>query len=112
MQFEFLTNLQKDQKSTQLENLPQLRLAPPAVYHEKVKKGPDLFLNGESSSETPKIEEPSSNKKRRELKLRGSSIRFPLKTSIFGKFSPFLRKLSLRWLFFMLVCTNTKKGIY
>lgn len=83
--FEFLTNLQKDQKSTQLENLPQLRLAPPAVYHEKVKKGPDLFLNGESSSETPKIEEPSSNKKRRELKLRGSSIRFPLKTSIFGK---------------------------
>ncbi|KAK3007528.1 hypothetical protein RJ639_013236 [Escallonia herrerae] len=37
--FDILTNLQKDHKMIQIENMPQLRLAPPAVYHEKVKKG-------------------------------------------------------------------------
>ncbi|KAJ9188216.1 hypothetical protein P3X46_003597 [Hevea brasiliensis] len=36
--FEILTNLQKDERLVQIENIPQLKLAPPAVYHEKVKK--------------------------------------------------------------------------
>ncbi|KAL6985510.1 pyruvate dehydrogenase (acetyl-transferring) [Sarracenia purpurea var. burkii] len=42
LSFDILTNLQKDQRLIQIENVPQLRLAPPAVYHEKVKKGSDL----------------------------------------------------------------------
>ncbi|KAJ9681025.1 hypothetical protein PVL29_020099 [Vitis rotundifolia] len=82
--FEILTNLQKDKRAIQIENLPQLRLAPPAVYHEKVAKGID-FLTGESSSAIVKIEKPSKTRQLRELKVKGSSIRFPLKSSIFGK---------------------------
>ncbi|KAK6114959.1 hypothetical protein DH2020_007228 [Rehmannia glutinosa] len=42
-----------------LENMPQLRLAPPALYHEKVKKGIDI-LSGESSSS--RTEKPSSSR--------------------------------------------------
>jgi hypothetical protein len=64
--------------------MPQLRLAPPAVYHEKVKKGPDL-LTGESSSALAEVEKPDKRRQLRELKLKGSSLRFPLKSSIFGK---------------------------
>ncbi|KAJ9171579.1 hypothetical protein P3X46_014929 [Hevea brasiliensis] len=82
--FDILTNLQKDQKLVQIENIPQLRLAPPAVYHEKVKEGPEL-LTGESSSGAAKIEKPSKRRQLRELKVTGSSLRFPLKSSIFGK---------------------------
>ncbi|KAJ4963919.1 hypothetical protein NE237_023858 [Protea cynaroides] len=74
--FEILSNLQIAQRSLQIENLPPLKLAPPAIYHEKVKKGTDV-LTGESST-TAKSEKPSKNK------LKGSSIRFPLKSSIFG----------------------------
>ncbi|MCI09034.1 vacuolar protein sorting-associated protein 8-like, partial [Trifolium medium] len=33
--FEILSSLQKNPRFMQLENLPPLRLAPPAVYHEK-----------------------------------------------------------------------------
>ncbi|KAH7859043.1 hypothetical protein Vadar_030789 [Vaccinium darrowii] len=81
--FDILTNLQKDQRSIQIENMPQLRLAPPAVYHEKVKKGFDLFT-GKSSSALARVEKPSTSKQLRELKVKGSSIRLPLKSSIFG----------------------------
>lgn len=38
-QFDILNNLQKN-KSLQMDILPQLRLTPPAIYHEKVQKGP------------------------------------------------------------------------
>ncbi|XP_015572370.2 vacuolar protein sorting-associated protein 8 homolog [Ricinus communis] len=83
--FEILTNLQKDQRLVQIENMPQLRLAPPAVYHERVKKGPEV-LTGESSSAIAKrIEKSSKRRQLRELKVTGSSLRFPLKSSIFGK---------------------------
>ncbi|KAF2315162.1 hypothetical protein GH714_038297 [Hevea brasiliensis] len=82
--FDILTNLRKDQKLVQIENIPQLRLAPPAVYHEKVKEGPEL-LTGESSSGAAKIEKPSKRRQLRELKVTGSSLRFPLKSSIFGE---------------------------
>lgn len=84
LQFEILSNLQKAQRSLQIENLPQLRLAPPAIYHEKVKKGTDV-LTGESSTAPAKSEKPSKNRQLRELKMRGSSIRFPLKSTIFGE---------------------------
>ncbi|KAG6667166.1 vacuolar protein sorting-associated protein 8 homolog isoform X1 [Carya illinoinensis] len=83
--FEILTNLQKDQRLVQIENMPQLRLAPPAVYHERVKKGANIFT-GESSDALANIEKPSKNRKLRELRVKGSSLRFPpLKSSIFGK---------------------------
>ncbi|XP_061961114.1 uncharacterized protein LOC133681927 [Populus nigra] len=82
--FEILSSLQKDKKLVQIESMPQLRLAPPAVYHEKVKKGPDL-LTGESSSALAEVEKPGKRRQPRELKLKGSSLRFPLKSSIFGK---------------------------
>lgn len=83
--YEILTNLQKDQRLSQIENLPQLRLAPPAIYHEKVKKQSEV-LAGESSSHVGAIEKPNKSRQLRELKLKGSSsLRFPLKSSIFGK---------------------------
>ncbi|KAK6285862.1 hypothetical protein POUND7_012041 [Theobroma cacao] len=82
--FEILSNLQKDQRLAQIEILPQLKLAPPAIYHEKVKKRSEL-LAGESSSHLGAIEKPSKSKQLRELKLKGSSsLRFPLKSSIFA----------------------------
>lgn len=83
--FEILNNLQKDQRVVQIENMPQLRLAPPAIYHEKVKKGTDLLM-GESSRGLLETEKASKNRPLRELKLKGSSsLRFPLRSSIFGK---------------------------
>ncbi|WCJ22507.1 transducin family protein / WD-40 repeat family protein [Euphorbia peplus] len=74
--FEILTSLQKDRRLVQIETMPQLRLAPPAVYHERIKKGHDL-LAGESSSSITKVEKSS--------KMRASARRFQLKSSIFGK---------------------------
>lgn len=84
LQFDILNSLQKGQESIQIESLPQLRLAPPAVYHEKVKKATD-FLTGESSGDLIKAEKASRKRQLRELKAKGSSIRFPLKTNIFGE---------------------------
>lgn len=99
-QFEILTNLQKEHRLNHVENPPQLRLAPPAVYHEKVKKGIDLFSGessggkvqkgidpsrGESSSGFTKIRKTSKIKQLREWKVKGSSIQLPLKSHIFGK---------------------------
>ncbi|XP_031383259.1 vacuolar protein sorting-associated protein 8 homolog [Punica granatum] len=83
--FDLLANLLKDHGPIQIENLPPLRLAPPALYHDKVKKGVDL-LAGESSIDPSKMERPTgSNRQFKELRVKGSSIRFPLKSSIFGK---------------------------
>lgn len=83
LQFEILTNLQKNQRVIEIENVPQLRLAPPAVYHDKVTKGYHLLV-GESSSG---IEKQNKSKQLREVKVkRRSSLRFPLKASLFGEF--------------------------
>ncbi|KAJ7963418.1 vacuolar protein sorting-associated protein 8-like [Quillaja saponaria] len=82
--FEMLSKIQKDQKIIQIENLPHLRLAPPAVYHEKVNKVTSL-LTGESSNNGAVIERPSKSRQHLELRIKGSSLRFPLKSSIFGK---------------------------
>lgn len=68
----------------QIENLPPLRLAPPALYHEKVSKVTG-FLPGESSSSSAVVDKQSRLKQNRELRVKGSSIRFPLKSSIFGE---------------------------
>ncbi|MCD9644546.1 hypothetical protein HAX54_032806 [Datura stramonium] len=82
--FDLLLNLQKSHQSMQIENIPQLRLAPPAVYHEKVKKR-NVPSGGESSNGLEKTEKPSKSKHLRDVKLKGSSLRFPLKTNLFGK---------------------------
>ncbi|CAK9319230.1 unnamed protein product [Citrullus colocynthis] len=83
--FEILTNLQKNQKVIDIENVPQLRLAPPAVYHDKVTKGYHL-LAGESSGGIEKVEKLNKSRQPTEVKLkRPSSLRFPLKASLFGK---------------------------
>ncbi|KAH6791560.1 transducin family protein / WD-40 repeat family protein [Perilla frutescens var. hirtella] len=82
--FELLHNLEKDRKLIQIENMPQLRLAPPALYHEKVKKGIDISAGG-STSRVSTTEKPRS-KQLRDVKVKGSSVRFPLKSNIiFGK---------------------------
>ncbi|XP_050385748.1 uncharacterized protein LOC126802206 [Argentina anserina] len=81
--FEMLTNLQKHSGLVEIENMPQLRLAPPAVYHEKVKHGP-VLSPGESSNDLASAEKKSKIKHLREVKLKGSSLRFPLKTNLFG----------------------------
>lgn len=82
--FDLLLNLQKGHQSMQIENIPQLRLAPPAVYHEKVKKR-NFPSAGESSNDLAKTEKPSRSKHLRDVKLKGSSLRFPLRKNIFGK---------------------------
>ncbi|KAF3667527.1 hypothetical protein FXO38_08539 [Capsicum annuum] len=82
--FDLLLNLQKSHQSVQIENIPQLRLAPPAVYHEKVKKR-NVPSAGESSNGLAKAEKLSRSKHLRDIKVKGSSLRFPLKTNIFGK---------------------------
>ncbi|CAN1309531.1 Vacuolar protein sorting-associated protein 8 homolog [Linum perenne] len=76
--FEILSNLRKDQKLAQVENMPQLRLAPPAVYHERIPKSPQQLLTGGTKLE-------NQSRKLKDIKVKGTSLRFPLKTSIFGK---------------------------
>lgn len=82
--FEILNSLQKNQRLIQTDTMPQLRLAPPAVYHEKVNKS-SLFSAGSSSGGLVDAEKQSKNRQLRDLKAKGSSIRFPLKSRIFGK---------------------------
>lgn len=92
--YEILSNLDKDNRMVQVDNMPSLRLAPPAVYHEKVKKGVAM-LRGDSSNITSRvgvsgpaanmIEKNKSGKQIRDLKTKGSAVRFPLKSNIFGK---------------------------
>ncbi|KAL8494825.1 hypothetical protein ACS0TY_019127 [Phlomoides rotata] len=79
--FELLHNLENNGNLTQLESMPQLRLAPPALYHEKVKKGKGT-LTEESTS---RVTEKPRSKQLRDVKVKGSSRRFPLKSNIFGK---------------------------
>ncbi|KAJ6807507.1 vacuolar protein sorting-associated protein 8-like protein [Iris pallida] len=81
--FEILSNLQKAQKSFQIETIPQLRLSPPAIYHEKVQKGTGPLV-GETSSAAVKHEKPTNRWQLRELKPKGALKRFPLKSNLFG----------------------------
>lgn len=84
-QFELLSNLQKDHRAVQIENVPQLRLAPPAVYHEKVKKGTDAITK-ESISSPSEPEKSSRSRHLRDVKMKVSSVRLPLRSNIFGTF--------------------------
>ncbi|CAB4300751.1 unnamed protein product [Prunus armeniaca] len=53
--FEMLTNLHRNRGLVEIENMPQLRLAPPAVYHEKVQKGTGAKSKGVISSVSLKV---------------------------------------------------------
>ncbi|XP_051145472.1 uncharacterized protein LOC127261257 [Andrographis paniculata] len=79
--FELLHNLEKNQKLIQIESVNQLRLAPPALYHEKVKKGTDIFAGKNKIASTSE----KLSRQLKDVKVKGSSVRFPLKSSIFGK---------------------------
>ncbi|KAL2336279.1 hypothetical protein Fmac_010725 [Flemingia macrophylla] len=67
--FEILSSLQKNKRFMQIENLPPLKLAPPAVYHEKVSRVTD-FLNGESSNNSSATEKQNRNKQNWELRVK------------------------------------------
>ncbi|XP_071726434.1 uncharacterized protein [Rutidosis leptorrhynchoides] len=84
--YEILMNLDKDKRMVQVDIMPQLKLAPPTVYHEKVKKGVAM-LQGESSNGggRAKIEKTKTGKQSKNLKTKGSTGRFSLKSNIFGK---------------------------
>uniref|UniRef100_A0A803KZV0 RING-type domain-containing protein n=1 Tax=Chenopodium quinoa TaxID=63459 RepID=A0A803KZV0_CHEQI len=82
--FEILNSLQKNQRLVTYDTMPQLRLAPPSVYHEKVNKR-NHFTAGGSREGLMDSEKHSRNKQLRDLKVKGSSVRFPLKSKIFGK---------------------------
>uniref|UniRef100_A0A803M377 RING-type domain-containing protein n=1 Tax=Chenopodium quinoa TaxID=63459 RepID=A0A803M377_CHEQI len=82
--FEILNRLQKNQRLVTYDTMPQLRLAPPSVYHEKVNKR-NHFTAGGSREGLMDSEKPSRNKQLRDLKVKGSSVRFPLKSKIFGQ---------------------------
>ncbi|KAJ0479069.1 putative transcription factor WD40-like family [Helianthus annuus] len=86
--YEILSNLDKDKKRiVQVDNMPQLRLAPPAVYQEKVKKGVAM-LRGESSGVGGGLaNKMKTGKQIKDLKTKGPAVRFPLKSNIFGKIS-------------------------
>lgn len=83
LQFEILSSLQKENRFAQVESLPQLRLAPPALYHEKVNRV--TLVAGESSSSAAVAVKQNQNRQNRD-RVKGSPIRFPLKSSIFGEF--------------------------
>lgn len=82
--FEILNNLREGQRSIQVENMPLLKLSPPAVYHEKVKKRNDV-ANGESSRGSSIQGTTKGRQQLRDLKVKGSSVRFTLRSNLFGK---------------------------
>ncbi|WOK95317.1 hypothetical protein Cni_G04024 [Canna indica] len=81
--FEILSNLQKTEKSLRTDALPQLRLSPPAIYHEKIQQRTNSLI-GEPSVTSLKNEKPNKRWQLKELKSRGSLNMFPLKSNIFG----------------------------
>lgn len=94
-QYEILSNLDQDKKRiVQVDNMPQLRLAPPALYQEKVKGV--AMLRGETSNDTNKINKSRTGKQVKDPKTKGSAVRFPLKSNIFGKFSAWRTQIDLQ----------------
>ncbi|KAG9455232.1 hypothetical protein H6P81_008136 [Aristolochia fimbriata] len=81
--FEILSCLSKAERSLQIDTMPHLRLAPPAIYQEKVKKATDI-IKGESSNRPSKGEQSSKMKQARDLRTKASSLRIPLKSGIFS----------------------------
>ncbi|CAM0947372.1 unnamed protein product [Alopecurus aequalis] len=80
--FEMLNNLQKAQKSFHIETVPPLKLAPPAIYHEKIQKR--VSLVGESSRHSVRSEKPPKIWQMKEPKSKKSGNWLPPKSSIFS----------------------------
>lgn len=78
-QFDILNNLQKN-KSLHIDILPQLRLTPPAIYHEKVLKGP--------ASSTRELQDTTLKKEKKSMKrwqLKEPKSKGPLPSRIPSK---------------------------
>ncbi|KAL9252916.1 Vacuolar protein sorting-associated protein 8-like protein [Drosera capensis] len=82
--FDLLSNLEKNQKLIHIESLPPLRLAPPPVYNEKIKSTIHLSV-GESRRGLGEDGIGNRNKQAKDVKGKGSSVKFQLSSRIFGK---------------------------
>ncbi|GAB2217506.1 hypothetical protein Drorol1_Dr00000701 [Drosera rotundifolia] len=82
--FDLLSNLEKNQKLIHIESLPSLRLAPPPVYNEKIKSTIHLSVR-ESRRGLGEDGIRNRNKQAKDEKGKGSSVKFQLRSRIFGK---------------------------
>ncbi|CAL5060601.1 unnamed protein product [Urochloa decumbens] len=78
--YEILSNLQKEQKSFHIETVPPLKLAPPAIYHEKIQKRTTLV--GEPSKHSARSQKPQKIWQMKEQKSKQAGNRLLQKSSI------------------------------
>lgn len=78
--YDILKNLQKEQKSLHIETVPPLRLAPPAIYHEKIQKR--TISVGEPSKHSVRSQKPQKIWQMKEQKSKQTGYRFPQKSSV------------------------------
>lgn len=84
MQYEILNNLQKAQKSFHIETVPPLKLAPPAIYHEKIQKRTTSV--GEPSKHSVRTQKPQKIWQMKEQKSKQTGNRHPHKSSVLREF--------------------------
>ncbi|OEL18589.1 Vacuolar protein sorting-associated protein 8-like protein, partial [Dichanthelium oligosanthes] len=78
--YEILNNLQKEQKSFHIETVPPLKLAPPAIYHEKIQKRTTLV--GEPSKHSVRSQKPQKIWQMKEQKSKQAGNRLLQKSSV------------------------------
>ncbi|CAD6252061.1 unnamed protein product [Miscanthus lutarioriparius] len=81
--YEILNNLQKAQKSFHIETVPPLKLAPPAIYHEKIQKRTTSV--GETSKHSVRSQKPQKIWQMKEQKSKQTGSRHPQKSSFLRK---------------------------
>ncbi|WVZ90880.1 hypothetical protein U9M48_037136 [Paspalum notatum var. saurae] len=82
--YEILNSLQKEQKSLHIETVPPLKLAPPAIYHEKIqKRGTSV---GEPSKHSTRSQKPQKIWQMKEQKSKQTGNRLPQKSSAAREF--------------------------
>lgn len=77
--YEILNNLQKAQKSFHIETVPPLKLAPPAIYHEKIQKRTTSV--GETSKHSVRSQKPQKIWQMKEKKSKEAGSHHPQKSS-------------------------------
>ncbi|KAJ1265956.1 hypothetical protein BS78_08G113600 [Paspalum vaginatum] len=78
--YEILNSLQKEQKSLHIETVPPLKLAPPAIYHEKIQKRSTSV--GEPSKHSVISQKPQKIWQMKEQKSKQTGNRLPQKSSV------------------------------
>ncbi|CAN6226951.1 unnamed protein product [Urochloa humidicola] len=78
--YEILSNLQKEQKPFHIETVPPLKLAPPAIYHEKIQKRTTLV--GEPSKHSVRSQKPQKIWQMKGQKSKQAGNRLPQKSSV------------------------------